>query len=292
MKPKNLVLRRRLVYVESQLETESVSSRHSPRLKQDRQRRLTEEKIAIQKSLESIVYPILTIPFEITAEIFVHCLPALPGQPSGSVAPMLLARICRQWRNIACSTPRLWAALRTDRRKGPNLALLAHMWFGRAGGAPKSLFLRIPFYHCSGSSDTCHFQHCPSFLPFTDHWAHLSSFHGTGLTPADCLGLLTRAPRLTHCEFGSFQDFLPFDPASSRLLLASLEHLSFTTFRPDIRPLLSLLDSITCPALRSFDVSASFRNFADALFLSFLERAPSIKVFTIAFYTTIRVFCL
>ncbi|KAJ7120013.1 hypothetical protein C8R46DRAFT_876350, partial [Mycena filopes] len=69
---------------------------------------LEEEKIAIQKSLESVVYPILTIPFEITAEIFLHCLPAFPSQPSGSVAPMLLARICRQWRNIACSTPRLW----------------------------------------------------------------------------------------------------------------------------------------------------------------------------------------
>ncbi|KAJ7160927.1 hypothetical protein C8R46DRAFT_810570, partial [Mycena filopes] len=75
---------------------------------EERRRRLTEEKIAIQKSLDSIIYPILTIPFEITVEIFVHCLPEFPNHPNAAVAPMLLARICRQWRNIACSTPRLW----------------------------------------------------------------------------------------------------------------------------------------------------------------------------------------
>ncbi|KAJ7166813.1 hypothetical protein C8R46DRAFT_847019, partial [Mycena filopes] len=69
---------------------------------------LTEERIAIQESLDSIVYPILTIPCEITVEIFVNCLPGRPNSPSGRVAPMLLGRICRQWRIIACSTPRLW----------------------------------------------------------------------------------------------------------------------------------------------------------------------------------------
>ncbi|KAJ7166778.1 hypothetical protein C8R46DRAFT_872873, partial [Mycena filopes] len=72
------------------------------------QRRLTEEKIAIEKSLDSTVYPILTLPVEITAEIFIHCLPDAPASPSVRIAPMLLARRCRQWRNIACSTPRLW----------------------------------------------------------------------------------------------------------------------------------------------------------------------------------------
>ncbi|KAJ7024839.1 hypothetical protein C8F04DRAFT_899109, partial [Mycena alexandri] len=70
--------------------------------------RLVEEKIHIQRSLASIVYPILTLPVEVTAEIFVHCLPAKATQPSGKVAPMLLGGICRQWRDIACSTPRLW----------------------------------------------------------------------------------------------------------------------------------------------------------------------------------------
>ncbi|KAJ7166746.1 hypothetical protein C8R46DRAFT_1271683, partial [Mycena filopes] len=74
----------------------------------ERRRCFAEEKIAIQKSLDSIVYPILTIPVEITAEILGHCLPDTPAPPSLRIAPMMLTRICRQWRNIACSTPRLW----------------------------------------------------------------------------------------------------------------------------------------------------------------------------------------
>ncbi|KAJ7751648.1 hypothetical protein B0H16DRAFT_1227134, partial [Mycena metata] len=77
-------------------------------------RRLAEEKTSIQQSLDSIVYPILTLPAEITTEIFLHCLPDKPVEPNGSVAPMLLGRICRQWRNIACGAPRLWATLTTS----------------------------------------------------------------------------------------------------------------------------------------------------------------------------------
>ncbi|KAJ7166753.1 hypothetical protein C8R46DRAFT_876343, partial [Mycena filopes] len=56
----------------------------------------------------AIVYPVLALPVEITGEIFMRCLPEFPAHPSGTIAPMLLTRICRQWRNIACSTPRLW----------------------------------------------------------------------------------------------------------------------------------------------------------------------------------------
>ncbi|KAJ7181065.1 hypothetical protein C8R46DRAFT_839742, partial [Mycena filopes] len=66
------------------------------------------------ESLESTVYPILTLPVEITAEIFGHCLPDTPAPPSSTIAPMLLTRICQQWRSIACGTPRLWAALRLN----------------------------------------------------------------------------------------------------------------------------------------------------------------------------------
>ncbi|KAJ7024842.1 hypothetical protein C8F04DRAFT_901392, partial [Mycena alexandri] len=53
------------------------------------------------------VYPIPTLPVEVTTEVFFRCLPENPVL-SGKLAPMLLGRICRQWRDVACSTPRLW----------------------------------------------------------------------------------------------------------------------------------------------------------------------------------------
>ncbi|KAJ7181069.1 hypothetical protein C8R46DRAFT_1345226 [Mycena filopes] len=259
MKPKNLVLRRRLAYVESQLETESTSSRHSPRLKEERQRRLIEEKIDIQKSLDSIVYPILAIPVEITAEILIHCFQL----------------------TLVERTPRLWAALEVARWAGPNLAFLVHLWFCRAGGAPKSLSLRLSFRRCPNSFFTTIYrcQCCPSSLLFAEHWAHLTSFHGSNLTPTECLALLSHTPRLTHCEFHLLQGSLPPSTPTSRVVLANLEHLCFDMYT-DSSPI--LLDSITCPTLRSFEMTAFYRTIPDTPLLPFLERSPHIEVFAIS----------
>ncbi|KAJ7162362.1 hypothetical protein C8R46DRAFT_348009 [Mycena filopes] len=283
MKPKNLILRRRLAYVESQLQADAESSRHSPRLKEERLRRLTEEKIAIQKSLDSIVYPILTLPVELTGEIFVHCLPDTPAPPRSTIAPMLLARICRQRRNIACSTPKLWAALRIARFKGPGLPLLVRLWFHRAGGAPKSLSLQLPSDRCPNSffRTTDHCCACPSDLLLAEHWANLSSFHSSTFTPIECFALLSRAPQLAHCVFDDVLDGpLPSTPPS-RHVLANLQHLSLHPSSFAIDSLQFLLNSITCPVLRSFEISISSPGFTHSLFLPFLERAPHIETFAI-----------
>ncbi|KAJ6537995.1 hypothetical protein B0H19DRAFT_877467, partial [Mycena capillaripes] len=55
------------------------------------------------------VYPVLTLPFDITSRIFLHCLPS-HGRvaPSPSKAPLLLAQICHHWREVALSTCGLW----------------------------------------------------------------------------------------------------------------------------------------------------------------------------------------
>ncbi|KAJ7131164.1 hypothetical protein C8R44DRAFT_592305, partial [Mycena epipterygia] len=54
-------------------------------------------------------YPVITVPYEIIALIFVHCLPA-DGRvkPSPHAAPLLLAQICSAWREIALRTRQLW----------------------------------------------------------------------------------------------------------------------------------------------------------------------------------------
>ncbi|KAJ7181109.1 hypothetical protein C8R46DRAFT_1187316 [Mycena filopes] len=196
----------------------------------------------------------------------------------------MLTRICRQWRIIACGTPKLWAALRIARWKGPGLALLAQLWLRRAGGTSKSLSLRFSFYRCPSSffttTDRC--QCCRSSSTFTEHWANLSSFHGTYFTPAECLALLSRAPRLAHCKFDEIQKGLLPSAAASRLVLPNLAHLSLHSYSSNIQ---SLLDSLACPILRSFDFSSSFRGSTDTLFLSFLKRAPHIETFAIAVYS-------
>ncbi|KAJ7709461.1 hypothetical protein B0H17DRAFT_915327, partial [Mycena rosella] len=63
-----------------------------------------------QLQLDSIVYPVLTLPSEITCEIFHQCLPTWVHRNSSEPweAPVLLSHVCRAWREIALSTPALW----------------------------------------------------------------------------------------------------------------------------------------------------------------------------------------
>ncbi|KAJ6472711.1 hypothetical protein C8R47DRAFT_1199871 [Mycena vitilis] len=74
---------------------------------------LRDEKEPAQRRLESYKYPVLTLPNEIVAEIFIHFLPRYPKCPpiTGIYSPNVLAQICSQWREIALATPALWRAV-------------------------------------------------------------------------------------------------------------------------------------------------------------------------------------
>ncbi|KAJ7262492.1 hypothetical protein C8J57DRAFT_1719396 [Mycena rebaudengoi] len=74
------------------------------------------ERQRLQAPLDAYRYPILTLPTEVTSEIFIHFLPVFPERPppTGLLSPTLLAQICRTWRSIAFNTPRLWRAIKLD----------------------------------------------------------------------------------------------------------------------------------------------------------------------------------
>ncbi|TFK28641.1 hypothetical protein FA15DRAFT_665085 [Coprinopsis marcescibilis] len=50
------------------------------------------------------------LPLEIQAEIFSYCLPAFPQLGRLKNDPMPIARVCRTWRALAQSTPKLWSS--------------------------------------------------------------------------------------------------------------------------------------------------------------------------------------
>ncbi|KAF7302024.1 F-box domain-containing protein [Mycena indigotica] len=52
------------------------------------------------------VYPVLSLPTEITTEIFCHCALAFP-----KTAPLTLVRVCSSWRAVAMETPLLWSTV-------------------------------------------------------------------------------------------------------------------------------------------------------------------------------------
>ncbi|KAJ6450681.1 hypothetical protein C8R45DRAFT_1224048 [Mycena sanguinolenta] len=111
---------------------------------------LEKQEEEVEARLKEIAYPILSLPPEITSRIFVECLLPDDGlSPLTARAPLLLMRVCRQWKDIALSTCQLWSSLRIDSLHTgsgeimvPSGTLfLLQTWFSRAGACPLSLII-------------------------------------------------------------------------------------------------------------------------------------------------------
>ncbi|KAF8183318.1 hypothetical protein K438DRAFT_1839265 [Mycena galopus ATCC 62051] len=105
---------------------------------------LRTEQALVQQKLDAYKYPVLTLPNEITAEIFIHFLPVYPARPplTGIDSPTSLTRICRKWRDVALATPALWRAIALRYRFGGSDKELEHsfeVWIRRSGAYPLSL---------------------------------------------------------------------------------------------------------------------------------------------------------
>jgi hypothetical protein len=107
---------------------------------------LQQEKDSLQDRLDAYTYPVMTLPNEITSEIFVRFIPAYPKCPPlrGPHSPLLLGQICRKWREIAVSTPALWRAValffRLEAPHEQKLRVL-ETFFNRSGAQPLSITL-------------------------------------------------------------------------------------------------------------------------------------------------------
>ncbi|KAF8143345.1 hypothetical protein K438DRAFT_1876203 [Mycena galopus ATCC 62051] len=77
--------------------------------------KLVEERDALGAYVEAhkaLISPVRRLPHDIIEEIFTACLPTHRNcVMSATEAPVLLGRICRSWRVISLSTPRLWSRL-------------------------------------------------------------------------------------------------------------------------------------------------------------------------------------
>ncbi|KAF7332436.1 F-box domain-containing protein [Mycena kentingensis (nom. inval.)] len=97
----------------------------------------------LQAQLNKIVYPILALPLEITTTIFSLCGPQLirgyyVHYLDVKSGPRRFMQVCRRWRQIALSTPTLWATVYVDLEK-PLLEdqFLVHL--ERSAGIPLNL---------------------------------------------------------------------------------------------------------------------------------------------------------
>ncbi|KAJ7262994.1 hypothetical protein C8J57DRAFT_1630905 [Mycena rebaudengoi] len=110
---------------------------------------LGEQRQSVLQRLDTVVYPVLTLPSEITAHIFVHYLGDFPvityDYALKTYPPLLLASVCREWRRVALFFPRLWAtlSLKRDTRTVHCREQLLKCWLLRAGGCLRVLDLDL-----------------------------------------------------------------------------------------------------------------------------------------------------
>ncbi|KAJ7746331.1 hypothetical protein B0H16DRAFT_1889151 [Mycena metata] len=94
---------------------------------------------AAQLQLDSAAFPILTLPLEITTQFFFWCLPSRSSDDNDwnrlrtDHAPLSLSYVCKDWREIALSTPALWTNIEIERDSIVG-ADLFETWMERAKG--------------------------------------------------------------------------------------------------------------------------------------------------------------
>ncbi|KAJ7704966.1 hypothetical protein B0H17DRAFT_1193455 [Mycena rosella] len=108
--------------------------------------------------------PVFILPPELTATIFAHCLQSSRRWPSPHDAPLLLAQIYHEWREICLDTPDLWTSIALGEIGSVHLL---EQWISRAKNRPLSIVLEtrgdiragelmetvLP--HCSRWEDVC-----------------------------------------------------------------------------------------------------------------------------------------
>ncbi|KAJ7246579.1 hypothetical protein B0H12DRAFT_758542 [Mycena haematopus] len=106
---------------------------------------LQKNRFDVERDLHAIAtFVVLTLPTEITAEIFLCCLPLFDSLCIPKInrsAGVVLAGVCQSWRNIAYSTPALWSELEV--RFG---GIAAKVFFetGVVGGPHQSVAVSCP----------------------------------------------------------------------------------------------------------------------------------------------------
>ncbi|KIM81226.1 hypothetical protein PILCRDRAFT_821679 [Piloderma croceum F 1598] len=140
------------------------------------------------RKLKAMASPIRRIPVEVIAHIFCCSLPDKPDLRV-SRSPLVLGRVCGDWRKIALSTPRLWSSLHLEfwlKRSTPFTIIAIETWFSRSHDCPLTLAVH-------GTDLAPPLAQC--LAKFSERWQHLDLD-----TPASSLAYLSairnRLPRL------------------------------------------------------------------------------------------------
>ncbi|KAJ7741294.1 hypothetical protein B0H16DRAFT_1032256 [Mycena metata] len=138
---------------------------------------------------KALLSPVRRLPLDVIQEIFIACMPTHRNCVMSALeAPVLLGRICRSWREISLSTPRLWSRLHIaepQRDYGPYQPILVpiqklaqrfeniKMWLGRSGECPLSISLHSDPNNGLPLDLSSPPPFVQALLPFASRWQHI-----------------------------------------------------------------------------------------------------------------------
>ncbi|KAF8201165.1 hypothetical protein K438DRAFT_1821502 [Mycena galopus ATCC 62051] len=157
-------------------------------------KQLKEQRASLKGPIHAhraLISPMRRVPDDVLVEIFLSCLPSEHNSLIDfAEAPLVLGRICRHWRSVAYSTPRLWSSIHIP----PLDYLCTPEWLERSATCPLSVSL---------------FDYTNSFIPDLENTAFVHQ-------------LLPVSRRLRHLsltgDVGFFRSFIRLGPEDLPLL--------------------------------------------------------------------------
>lgn len=231
----------------------------------------------ITKSMDSnrgLVSALWRFPSELLSLIFAHCLPETEHfLPSSKLAPMLLTRICRRWREVATGMSSLWSRVIVDidSEDWQRTAFCYNVWLERSRDRPLSLALK-----CFKDNTT----YLRSLLEF--HTNQISSLHiilfvNAFTDPLWCTPSfaqsISRLPSTLRRLIVAGPAAFDFDRiVSCNPVWAHLTHVEIAICQPNL--ILQLLQ--LGPNLTSLEVGLSFYDGVSLAFEPFAHKNPDL----------------
>ncbi|KAJ7633173.1 hypothetical protein FB45DRAFT_1148727 [Roridomyces roridus] len=179
------------------------------------------ERQNLRQDLADYKYPVLTLPTEITSEIFIRFVP-WHSRLVDYNSPAFLLQICRHWRDVALTTPALWSSFWLCIYDEPVQIQLRKLqtWLQRSKDYPLSFHIQCVYGPRHQAMDpiidavvshASRWQHVNIFLPSIEKFGRLVGpmpllrsacvdveDWGRGKEATVAVALFTEAPNLKH----------------------------------------------------------------------------------------------
>ncbi|KAK1221265.1 hypothetical protein PQX77_015925 [Marasmius sp. AFHP31] len=228
--------------------------------------RLQAQRNELQQFVDShsaLAAPFRRLSADIWGEIFAHCLPTNKlGVALCTVKepPLLITNICRAWRDIALSTPRLWSALHVyvpDVTSNPTFSARLEgikMWLDRSGSRPLTLSISkkntLSNPHAATDFDS---GPCTALMDvlacYSHRWKTLSLDTGVGASHLQPFERLTREdlPLLETVYIGKLALLGQNNPSAAPPALPTENLTPFANLLPQLLSLRSLYSQPASP---------------------------------------------